>query len=172
MTIAVNVSTVQIHAASFPKALQDILFETRLAPGRLELEITETALIRDPGRALATLSRIKTMGVHVVMDDFGTGYSSLANLRAFPFDKIKIDGSFIKAVQRQRRSGDNRARRARARSRAWPAGARRGRRDARRTGVPQEGVLRRSAGLFPRGASRYRELPPDDPRRRANRCRT
>ena len=98
LTIAVNVSTVQIHAASFPRTLQDILFETRLAPGRLELEITETALIRDPGRALATLSRIKTMGVHVVMDDFGTGYSSLANLRAFPFDKIKIDGSFIKAV--------------------------------------------------------------------------
>ncbi len=98
LTVAVNVSTVQIHAASFPKTLQDILFETRLAPGRLELEITETALIRDPVRALATLSRVKTIGVHVVMDDFGTGYSSLANLRAFPFDKIKIAGSFIKAV--------------------------------------------------------------------------
>jgi diguanylate cyclase (GGDEF)-like protein/PAS domain S-box-containing protein len=98
LTIAVNVSAIQIHAAGFPKTVQDILFETRLAPGRLELEITETALIRDLGRALATLSRIKTLGVHVVMDDFGTGYSSLANLRAFPFDKIKIDGSFIKSV--------------------------------------------------------------------------
>jgi diguanylate cyclase (GGDEF)-like protein/PAS domain S-box-containing protein len=98
LTIAVNVSALQIHAASFPKTVQDILFETCLPPGRLELEITETALIRDLGRALSTLSRIKTLGVHVVMDDFGTGYSSLANLRAFPFDKIKIDGSFIKAV--------------------------------------------------------------------------
>ncbi|HSS82764.1 MAG TPA: EAL domain-containing protein [Reyranella sp.] len=98
LTIAVNVSAIQIHAASFPQTVQDILFETRLPPGRLELEITETAMIRDLGRALATLSRIKTLGAHVVMDDFGTGYSSLANLRAFPFDKIKIDGSFIKAV--------------------------------------------------------------------------
>jgi diguanylate cyclase len=98
LTIAVNVSAIQVHAASFPKTVQDILFETGLPSGRLELEITETALIRDLGRALSTLSRIKTLGVHVVMDDFGTGYSSLANLRAFPFDKIKIDGSFIKAV--------------------------------------------------------------------------
>jgi diguanylate cyclase len=98
LTVAVNVSTLQIHATTFPKTVQDILLESRLAPGRLELEITETALIRDLGRALATLSRIKALGVHVVMDDFGTGYSSLANLRAFPFNKIKIDGSFIKAV--------------------------------------------------------------------------
>jgi diguanylate cyclase (GGDEF)-like protein len=98
LTIAVNVSTIQVHAASFPKVLEDILLETGLAPGRLELEITETALIRDLGRALATLNRIKALGVRVVMDDFGTGYSSLANLRAFPFDKIKIDQSFIKAV--------------------------------------------------------------------------
>jgi diguanylate cyclase (GGDEF)-like protein/PAS domain S-box-containing protein len=73
LTIAVNVSAIQIHAASFPQTVQDILFETRLPPGRLELEITETAMIRDLGRALATLSRIKTLGAHVVMDDFGTG---------------------------------------------------------------------------------------------------
>ena len=65
---------------------------------RLELEITETALVRDLNRALATLRRIKMLGVRIAMDDFGTGYSSLSNLRAFPFDKIKIDGSFIKSV--------------------------------------------------------------------------
>jgi diguanylate cyclase (GGDEF)-like protein/PAS domain S-box-containing protein len=98
LTIAVNVSAIQVHDANFPKALQDILLETRLPPARLELEITESALIRDMGRALSTLGRTKTLGARVVMDDFGTGYSSLANLRAFPFDKIKIDGSFIKAV--------------------------------------------------------------------------
>jgi EAL domain-containing protein (putative c-di-GMP-specific phosphodiesterase class I) len=78
--------------------VHEILFETGLAPDRLELEITETALVRDLNRALATLRRIKVLGVRISMDDFGTGYSSLSNLRAFPFDKIKIDRSFIKLV--------------------------------------------------------------------------
>jgi diguanylate cyclase len=98
LTVAVNVSTVQIHNANFAHALHEILFETGLKPERLELEITETALIRDPDRALSTLRRVKLLGVRIAMDDFGTGYSSLSNLRAFPFDKIKIDGSFIKSV--------------------------------------------------------------------------
>jgi len=98
LTIAVNVSTKQIHSPNFAHALHEILFETGLSPGRLELEITETALIHDLPRALATLRRVKMLGVRIAMDDFGTGYSSLSNLRAFPFDKIKIDGSFIKSV--------------------------------------------------------------------------
>ena len=98
LTIAVNVSTKQIHSPNFAHALHEILFETGLSPGRLELEITETALIQDLPRALATLRRVKMLGVRIAMDDFGTGYSSLSNLRAFPFDKIKIDGSFIKSV--------------------------------------------------------------------------
>ena len=98
LTVAVNVSAVQIHNANFASAVHEILFETGLQPERLELEITETALVRDLNRALATLRRIKVLGVRIAMDDFGTGYSSLANLRAFPFDKIKIDGSFIKSV--------------------------------------------------------------------------
>jgi len=68
------------------------------------LEITETSLIRDLNRTLATLRRIKTMGIRIAMDDFGTGYSSLSNLRAFPFDKIKIDRSFIKAVSGSQRN--------------------------------------------------------------------
>jgi EAL domain-containing protein (putative c-di-GMP-specific phosphodiesterase class I) len=99
LTVAVNVSAVQIHNANFAQVVHEILFETGLAPGQLELEITETALIRDLNRALATLRRIKMLGVRIAMDDFGTGYSSLSNLRAFPFDKIKIDGSFIKSVE-------------------------------------------------------------------------
>src|SRR5438270_5152662 len=98
LTIAVNVSPIQIHNANFAHVLHEILFETELTPGRLELEITETALVRDLNRALATLRRIKMLGVRIAMDDFGTGYSSLSNLRAFPFDKIKIDGTFIRSV--------------------------------------------------------------------------
>ena len=62
------------------------------------MEITETALIKDMGRAIATLRQIKSLGVEIAMDDFGTGYSSLANLRAFPFSRIKVDRSFIQSV--------------------------------------------------------------------------
>jgi diguanylate cyclase len=104
LTVAVNVSAVQIYNATFPHMVHEILFETELAPSRLELEITETALVRDLNRALATLRRIKVLGVRIAMDDFGTGYSSLSNLRAFPFDKIKIDGSFIKSVNADEQS--------------------------------------------------------------------
>jgi len=98
VTIAVNVSPVQLHSPDFAHTVHEILVRSGLSPQRLEIEITETALVRDMGRALATLRRIKALGVKVAMDDFGTGYSSLSNLRAFPFDKIKIDASFIRAV--------------------------------------------------------------------------
>ncbi len=98
LTVAVNVSAVQLHTASFVQDVHGILLETGLSPHRLELEITETALVRDFNRTLATLRQVKALGVRIAMDDFGTGYSSLSNLRAFPFDKIKIDRSFIKSV--------------------------------------------------------------------------
>jgi len=98
LTMAVNVSAVQVHNADFAHRVHEILYETGLVPHRLELEITETALVRDLNRALGTLRRIKMLGVRIAMDDFGTGYSSLSNLRAFPFDKIKIDSSFIRSV--------------------------------------------------------------------------
>jgi diguanylate cyclase len=98
LIVAVNVSAVQIHNANFAQVVHQILFETGLAPARLELEITETALIHDLDCALATLRRIKTLDVRIAMDDFGIGYSSLSNLLVFPFDKITIDGSFIKSV--------------------------------------------------------------------------
>jgi EAL domain-containing protein (putative c-di-GMP-specific phosphodiesterase class I) len=98
LTIAVNVSPVQIYNSNFPLVVQDTLSRTGLPPGRLELEITETVLIRDLNRALATLRQVKALGVRVAMDDFGTGFSSLSNLRAFPFDKIKIDRSIIQSV--------------------------------------------------------------------------
>ena len=100
LTVAVNVSTVQLHNANFAHLVHEILVSTGMPPRRLELEITETALISDLNRALGTLRQLKALGIRIAMDDFGTGYSSLSNLRAFPFDKIKIDGSFIRAVDR------------------------------------------------------------------------
>ncbi|TPK74445.1 EAL domain-containing protein [Mesorhizobium sp. B2-4-18] len=98
LTVAVNVSAVQLHNPNFSRKVHETLLKSGLAAARLELEITETALVKDMPRALASLRQVKALGVRVAMDDFGTGYSSLSNLRAFPFDKIKIDGSFIKSV--------------------------------------------------------------------------
>jgi diguanylate cyclase (GGDEF)-like protein/PAS domain S-box-containing protein len=98
LSVAVNVSAVQVHAPHFVQVVHEVLFQTGLEPARLEVEITETALIRDPSRAQSTLRQLKALGVRIAMDDFGTGYSSLSNLRTYPFDKIKIDGSFIRAV--------------------------------------------------------------------------
>jgi diguanylate cyclase (GGDEF)-like protein len=93
--IAVNISPIQIAHSDLPAILHEALIETGLAPSRLELEITEMTLINDMTRTLHVLRQIKAMGVTVAMDDFGTGYSSLSTLQAFPFDKIKIDRSFV-----------------------------------------------------------------------------
>ncbi|MXQ11466.1 EAL domain-containing protein [Microvirga makkahensis] len=98
LNIAVNVSPLQLSSEGFASMVRHILDETRLSPERLEIEITETALIRDPNRALSALEKLKALGINIAMDDFGTGYSSLSNLQNFPFDKIKIDRSFIQAV--------------------------------------------------------------------------
>jgi diguanylate cyclase len=98
LSVAVNVSAVQIHSPHLVGLLHEILLQTGLAPSRLEVEVTETAVIRDPARALLTLRQLKGLGLRIAMDDFGTGYSSLSNLRSFPFDKIKIDGSFVRSV--------------------------------------------------------------------------
>lgn len=100
LSVAVNVSAVQLHSLAFPAFVEEVLSQAGLDPRRLEIEITETALIRNMTRALNNLRRIKALGVNIAMDDFGTGYSSLSNLRAFPFDKIKVDQSFIRAVHR------------------------------------------------------------------------
>jgi diguanylate cyclase (GGDEF)-like protein len=104
LTVAVNVSAVQIHSPAFSHTLHEVLLQTGLKPSRLEVEITETALIRDMVRAVTTLRQIKALGVEIAMDDFGTGYSSLANLRAFPFSKIKVDQSFIRSVDQNEQS--------------------------------------------------------------------
>jgi len=95
LNIAINVSPVQFRHGDLPRLVHSILLETGLAPHRLELEITEGVLIDDFSRAVSILRRIKSLGVRIALDDFGKGYSSLSYLRAFPFDKIKIDRSFI-----------------------------------------------------------------------------
>jgi diguanylate cyclase (GGDEF)-like protein/PAS domain S-box-containing protein len=93
--IAVNLSPIQFRHGDLPRLVHSVLLDTGLAANRLELEITEGVLIDDFSRALSILRRLKTLGVRIAMDDFGTGYSSLSNLQSFPFDKIKIDQSFI-----------------------------------------------------------------------------
>ncbi|WLR93383.1 bifunctional diguanylate cyclase/phosphodiesterase [Shinella zoogloeoides] len=97
--IAVNLSPVQLGNADVADLVHRVLQETGLSPHRLELEITESTIIGDKERALNTLRSIKAFGVTIAIDDFGTGYSSLETLRAFPFDKIKLDRSFMNEVE-------------------------------------------------------------------------
>jgi diguanylate cyclase (GGDEF)-like protein len=95
LTVAVNLSPAQFSAGSVSDVVACALKEAGLAPHRLELEITETLLLGNTEAIMAELHRLKAMGVAIVMDDFGTGYSSLSYLWRFPFDKIKIDRSFM-----------------------------------------------------------------------------
>jgi diguanylate cyclase (GGDEF)-like protein/PAS domain S-box-containing protein len=95
LQVAVNLSPAQFMHGDVVNLVHSILLETGLAPGRLELEITEGVLIEDFDRGLALLRRLKALGVRISMDDFGSGYSSLSYLQAFPFDKIKIDRAFV-----------------------------------------------------------------------------
>lgn len=96
--VAVNLSPLQVTLNTLPALVHEVLIETGLSPARLELEITESALIHDFQAALDTLRRLKALGVRIAMDDFGTGYSSLSTLHSFPFDKIKIDKSFVEGI--------------------------------------------------------------------------
>ncbi|GJD97016.1 bifunctional diguanylate cyclase/phosphodiesterase [Methylobacterium iners] len=98
LKIAVNLSPRQFQQEDLPDLILGILTETGLSPARLEIEVTETAIFADMSRALSLIRRLKALGISIAMDDFGTGYSSLATLQAFPFDKIKIDRSFVGQV--------------------------------------------------------------------------
>lgn len=99
MKLAVNVSAKQfLQGGALIESVQTALRDSGLAPQRLELEITETVLMDSSSATLATLYRLRELGVHIVMDDFGIGYSSLAYLRSFPFDKVKIDKSFVQEI--------------------------------------------------------------------------
>ncbi|WP_156680893.1 putative bifunctional diguanylate cyclase/phosphodiesterase [Sphingomonas profundi] len=95
LVVAVNVSPIQFKADSLLASVSLALERSGLAPERLEIEITESALLADTDNVLATLHALRALGVKISMDDFGTGYSSLSYLQKFPFNKIKIDRSFV-----------------------------------------------------------------------------
>ncbi|MGH6798257.1 MAG: putative bifunctional diguanylate cyclase/phosphodiesterase, partial [Roseiarcus sp.] len=98
LKVAVNLSSIQFKAGNVIHAVLTALASSGLPASRLELEITESILLAESEFNLATLHRLRSLGVSVSMDDFGTGYSSLSYLRAFPFDKIKIDRSFVREL--------------------------------------------------------------------------
>jgi len=97
--IAVNLSPVQFLSDNLADVIGDVLTASNLSPDRLELEITEGVLIADETQALRTLRRLHERGFQIALDDFGTGYASLSYLRRFPFDRIKIDQSFVRAQE-------------------------------------------------------------------------
>jgi EAL domain-containing protein (putative c-di-GMP-specific phosphodiesterase class I) len=94
--VGVNVSAIQFKGAGLIETVREALAAAGLPARRLELEITESVLVADNDATLALLHGLRSLGVRIAMDDFGTGYSSLSYLRAFPFDKIKIDQSFVR----------------------------------------------------------------------------
>jgi EAL domain-containing protein (putative c-di-GMP-specific phosphodiesterase class I) len=99
--VAVNLSSVQLAHTNLPDLVARVLKESGRQADRLELELTETAVVKDKVRSLDFIQQIKALGVSVALDDFGTGYSSLSYLTMFPFDKIKIDKSFTQNITKR-----------------------------------------------------------------------
>jgi len=99
LRVAVNVSPIQFAQTDVAAMIERAISDTGLEPCRLEIEITEASVTEDPVNLLQALRRLKSLGVKLAMDDFGTGYSSLMSLKTFPFNKIKIDRSFISQVE-------------------------------------------------------------------------
>jgi predicted signal transduction protein with EAL and GGDEF domain len=98
LSVAVNLSPVQFRSSAIVAVVSEALAVSQLAATRLELEITETVMLQDTETTLVLLGEIKALGVRISMDDFGTGNSSLSYLRRFPFDKVKIDRSFVREL--------------------------------------------------------------------------
>jgi predicted signal transduction protein with EAL and GGDEF domain len=98
LVVAVNISALQFRSPGLTQVIVGALAASGLRPTRLEIEITETALLQDRDATLAILHQLRALGVRIAMDDFGTGFSSLTYLQCFPFDKIKIDRSFVKDI--------------------------------------------------------------------------
>jgi len=96
ITVCVNVSALQMKEQNWVKRVADILSETGLEPHYLELELTESMLMHNVERAIATMRELQAIGVNFAIDDFGTGYSSLSALKNFPVARLKIDRSFIR----------------------------------------------------------------------------
>lgn len=97
--VAVNISSIHVRMPSFHAEVAAVLRETGLAPERLEIEITESVLLDHGPEVLENLKRLRATGVRIALDDFGTGYSSLSYLTEFPFDKVKVDRSFVRDLQ-------------------------------------------------------------------------
>jgi EAL domain-containing protein (putative c-di-GMP-specific phosphodiesterase class I) len=106
LIIAVNISPAQFKSGKLVEAVSGALAKSGLAAHRLELEITESCLLEKTCETVQILQDLKELGVSIALDDFGTGYCGLGYLRSFPFDKIKIDRSFIKDVETTRRSAE------------------------------------------------------------------
>lgn len=98
LNVAVNISAAQFRGSSLMPVIVNALAASGLHPTRLEIEITESVLLRDREATIAMLHQLRSLGIRIAMDDFGTGYSSLTYLQSFPFDKIKIDRSFVKDI--------------------------------------------------------------------------
>jgi EAL domain-containing protein (putative c-di-GMP-specific phosphodiesterase class I) len=102
--VAVNISPLQFIGHKLVETVESALESSGLAPQRLEVEITETAVLQNSEATLAILGDLKKLGVRIAMDDFGTGYSSLSSLQSFPFDKVKIDRSFTTGLDQSRQN--------------------------------------------------------------------
>ncbi len=102
LNLSVNVSARQLERGEFAEQVRKTLRDSRLDPGTLTLEITETVLMREPAATASLLKELKALGVRIAVDDFGTGYSSLAYLRQFPVDSLKIDRTFITGLELSR----------------------------------------------------------------------
>ena len=100
LTVAVNVSALQFRRSDFVDMVERILSTSDFDPARLELEVTESAVLGNADTVELAMFRLKALGVRLALDDFGTGYSSLLYLRRFPFDKLKIDSSFVRSIER------------------------------------------------------------------------
>jgi EAL domain-containing protein (putative c-di-GMP-specific phosphodiesterase class I) len=104
LTLAVNISPSQLKDPWLAHKILKKVLENGFPPERLEIEITESSLFENLALAQAIVTSLKNQGVRLALDDFGTGYSSLANLRALPFDRIKIDNGFVQAIEQDRES--------------------------------------------------------------------
>lgn len=104
LTIAINVSPLQFRQPTYAERLSSIISDTGMDPTCLEIEVTESAVMENVDEAIAILNRIKSLGVKVALDDFGTGYSSLSSLTSLPLDKLKIDQSFVRRIERHQAS--------------------------------------------------------------------
>ena len=144
---SVNVSPLQFRRADFVDVVERILAETGFDPTRLELEVTESTLLGNVDTAELAMFRLKALGVRLALDDFGTGYSSLLYLRRFPFDKLKIDRSFVRIDRARGRRRRDRPRRGQPRPRPRHEGHGRRRRDRRAAPVPARGRRPFDAGL-------------------------